>query len=75
MLCRKNDKKITSPRIAVLVAAYNQEKYIGRCLRSLLNQPLPDSDYEILVVNDGSSDKTAYALELFRSFRLSSKGD
>ena len=51
--------------ISVIVAAYNQEKYIGRCLRSLLNQNFPHCDYEILVVNDGSNDRTAYALELF----------
>ena len=51
--------------ISVIVAAYNQEKYIGRCLRSLLNQNFPHCDYEILVVYDGSNDRTAYALELF----------
>ena len=52
-------------KISVIVAAYNQEKYIGRCLRSLLHQTIPLSDYEIIVVNDGSDDRTPYALELF----------
>ena len=53
------------PLVSVIVAAYNQERFIGRCLRSLLHQTIPHDDYEIIVVNDGSTDKTAYALELF----------
>lgn len=53
------------PKISVIVAAYNQEKFIGRCLRSLLHQTLAHDVYEVIVVNDGSSDLTAYALEQF----------
>ena len=49
----------------MIVAAYNQENYIGRCLRSLLSQSLPTSLYEIVVVDDGSNDRTSYALGLF----------
>ena len=52
--------------VSVLVAAYNQDQYIGRCLRSLLNQTLSSHLYEIIVINDGSKDKTAYALDLFK---------
>ena len=57
--------KESKPKISVIVATYNQEKFIGRCLRSLLHQTLPHTDYEIVVINDGSSDKTGFALELF----------
>ena len=56
---------IKEPLVSVIVAAYNQEKFIGRCLRSLLDQTLPQNSYEIIVVNDGSTDRTPYALELF----------
>lgn len=55
----------TSPLISVIVPVYNQEKFIGRCLRSLLHQTLPHEQYEIIVINDGSTDRTSYALELF----------
>ena len=55
-----------NPTISVIVPVYNQERFIGRCLRSLLSQTLPREDFEIIVVDDGSSDRTAYALELFR---------
>lgn len=53
------------PKVSVIVAAYNQERFIGRCLRSLLHQTLPHADYEVIVVDDGSTDRTAYALGLF----------
>ena len=53
------------PVISVIVPAYNQEKYIGRCLRSLMNQNIKEK-YEIIVINDGSTDNTNYALKLFK---------
>lgn len=53
------------PAVSVVVAAYNQERFIGRCLRSLLHQSLTHDEYEIIVINDGSTDRTGYALELF----------
>jgi glycosyltransferase involved in cell wall biosynthesis len=57
--------KSKEPKVSVIVAVYNQERFIGRCLRSLLHQSMPHSDYEIIVIDDGSTDRTAYALELF----------
>lgn len=54
-----------NPKVSVIVAVFNQERLIGRCLRSLLHQTLPQCDYEIIVVNDGSSDRTAFGLTLF----------
>ena len=54
------------PIVSVLVPVHNQEKYIGRCLRSLLAQNYPRDAFEIIVIDDGSHDRTPYALELFR---------
>ena len=42
--------------VSVIVAAYNIEGYIERCLNSIVNQTF--KDLEIIVVNDGSTDKT-----------------
>jgi glycosyltransferase involved in cell wall biosynthesis len=60
-----NSVPINIPKVSIIVAAYNQERFIGRCLRSLLHQTMPVSGYEIIVVDDGSTDRTAYALSLF----------
>jgi len=54
-----------APTISVIVPVYNHEKYIGRCLRSLMAQEYPRQDFEIIVIDDGSEDRTSYALELF----------
>lgn len=54
------------PTVSVLVPVHNQEKYIGRCLRSLLAQNYPRDDFQIIVIDDGSNDRTSYALELFQ---------
>ena len=61
----KNRNNIKVPLISVIVPVFNQEKWIGRCLRSLLNQKMDRSDYEIIVVDDGSDDRTDYGLNLF----------
>jgi glycosyltransferase involved in cell wall biosynthesis len=54
-----------APTVSIVIPAHNQERYIGRCIRSALNQKYPSNDYEVIVVNDGSTDRTEYALQLF----------
>ncbi|WP_294238930.1 glycosyltransferase family 2 protein [Pseudobutyrivibrio sp.] len=44
------------PLVSVLVAAYNEEKYIERCISSLINQTY--KNLEIIIVDDGSTDGT-----------------
>ena len=44
------------PKVSVIVPVYNVEKYIEKCLNSLINQTL--QDIEIIVVNDGSTDES-----------------
>ena len=50
-------------KVSVIVPAYNVEKYIPKCLDSLINQTL--KEIEIIVVDDGSSDKTAEIVSSF----------
>ena len=51
--------------VSVIVAAHNEERFIGRCVRSLLAQRFPRDKYEIVVVDDGSSDRTSAILTSF----------
>lgn len=46
-------------KLSIVVPMYGVEKYIERCLVSLLKQDIPTDEYEIIVVNDGSPDKSA----------------
>lgn len=50
--------------VSVLVPTYQQEKFIGQCLQSILNQKV-DFEIEILVGDDCSSDATADVVETF----------
>jgi len=44
---------------SIIIPAYNASNTIGKCLYSLLNQSIPKERYEIIVVDDGSTDGTA----------------
>ena len=57
-------------RLSIIVPLYNSEKYIHKCLDSLLEQDIPHSNYEIVVVNDGSPDNS-YEIVLSYTKRFS----
>ena len=53
-------------KISVIIPAYNAEKYLTETLDSVVFQTMPNSDYEIIIVNDGSSDHTADILQKYK---------
>ncbi len=53
------------PTVSIVIPALNQEKFIGRSIRSALSQTFPTDDFEVIVVDDGSTDRTTYALQVF----------
>ncbi|MDN3723967.1 glycosyltransferase [Aequorivita sp. SDUM287046] len=56
--------------ISLLIAAYNVEKHIKKCLLSCVLQDLPSEKFEIICVNDGSTDQTATIIkEIQLSYR------
>ena len=50
-------------KFSIIVAAYNVEAYILRCLNSL--KPLSPNLFELIIVNDGSTDKTLFIIKDF----------
>ena len=54
-----------SKLLTVVIPVFNQQKYIARCIRSILNQTLDKSHFDIIVVNDASTDKTKEILDLY----------
>ena len=51
------------PRVSVLMSAYNSDKYIAESIESILNQTF--KDFEFVIINDGSTDKSREILEKF----------
>ena len=49
-------------KFSIIVPVYNLEKYICKCIDSLLDQNLNATEYDILIINDGSTDKTLSVL-------------
>lgn len=42
---------------------YNSEKYIKKCLDSIYSQDIPEDEFEIIIVNDGSTDESSMIIE------------
>ncbi|MET8935349.1 glycosyltransferase [Streptomyces sp. NPDC004611] len=50
-------------KVSVIVPVYNTGKYVDECAPSLLGQSLPADEYEVIYVDDGSTDDTLSRLE------------
>lgn len=51
------------PLITVIIAVYQAESYLSRCLDSILSQTL--TDYEVILIDDGSTDKSGGICDLY----------
>ena len=63
-LCRLT----STPLVSVVIPAYNHERWIAETLESVFNQTL--TDFELIVVDDGSKDQTAEIVDRFQDERL-----
>jgi glycosyltransferase involved in cell wall biosynthesis len=52
-------------RVSFIIPVLNGEKDIGRCLDSIRNQKFPKEEYEVLVVDNGSTDRTCQIVKSF----------
>ncbi|MBW2977468.1 glycosyltransferase family 2 protein [Candidatus Woesearchaeota archaeon] len=62
---KKRQKLKNYPAVTITIPAFNEERTISKTLRSVLNLSYPKNKIEILVVNDGSTDKTVEIVEVF----------
>ncbi|MDF9830950.1 glycosyltransferase [Parabacteroides sp. PF5-6] len=51
--------------LSIIIPVYNVEKYLEQCINSCLDQDIASSDYEIILVNDGSTDGSPTILEKY----------
>lgn len=54
------------PLVSVVIPTYNRSTFLDHCLHSLGNQSLPPSSFEVIVVDDGSTDDTADVCTAFQ---------
>lgn len=52
---------MNKPKVSIIIPVYNEEKYVKKCLQSLINQSY--KNLEIIIVNDGSTDNTQFEVE------------
>jgi glycosyltransferase involved in cell wall biosynthesis len=52
-------------KLSIIIPVYNVEKYIRACLNSVFNQGLSEDDFEVIIVNDGTRDKSMEAIDDF----------
>lgn len=60
--------KSEPPKITVLMPVYNGEKFLREAIESILNQTF--TDFELLIINDGSTDKSVEIIESYKDPRI-----
>ena len=63
------EKKVADelPFISIIIAARNEEKNIGECIQSIVNQTYPGNKFEIIITDDHSTDNTVSIIRAFQN--------
>ena len=59
-------KKVSKPKVSVVVPVFNRERYIAKCVDSILSQRY--RDYEVLLVDNNSNDQSVYIMKEYEKF-------
>jgi glycosyltransferase involved in cell wall biosynthesis len=60
------DHELSDPFVSVIVPVYNDSRRVGKCIEALLAQTYPHQRYEVLVVDNGSTDDTCAVIEKYQ---------
>ena len=56
------------PYFSIVIPVYNKEKFVVKTIESVLSQTF--TDYEIIIVNDGSTDQSEAKISVFKDNRI-----
>lgn len=56
---------MSEPKVSIIIPVYNAERYLSRCVESVLGQSM--QDFELILVNDGSKDSSGQICRSFAS--------
>lgn len=65
-IAKSEDSSTSNYQLSIIIPVYNCEKYVERCINSILTQKIKYT-FEIVVINDGSTDNTKEVLNKFRN--------
>ena len=54
---------VTMKLLSIILPIYNVEKYVRDCVESIISQGLDSNDYELIIVNDGTKDKSMFVIQ------------
>ena len=74
-LCNKRGNKVIldtkdSPKISIVIPTYNRGRYLSQAIKSALDQRKVYSNFEVLVIDDGSTDNTKNIVQNFQNKRV-----
>ena len=72
-LIKRIPKLTKHPSVSIIIPAYNEENVIGKTVKNLKKLIYPKNKLEIIVVNDGSSDKTGQIARTFKGVKVFDK--